>query len=327
MRSIALFLIALAIAAPAQAAPSIEQLVERAFRHPRSVAHTGTVRVTLSGPPRSTASVRVFCDGHGRERREHLDGPARGLTILTDGQSSWQRPSPAARWTALQIPPATSSWDRLRRNYRFRRQGEERIAGRKAAVIAIDPVHPGNPRQVLWLDMATALVLRADSYTYAGDLAMTTHYTTFVPKAPPARALKAPDPNEIAPTSTAEWWKECASEKELRQEAGTSVSLPSRLPPGYALVAYYLRGCRRGGTLPVVRYDDGLNALTLFITPGPGGRRRIGRGWGWGRDRNASALSQVAGQQVARVAHEGYTYILVGDHDPDGLEATLRSIR
>ncbi|HHX41903.1 MAG TPA: hypothetical protein GX715_18260 [Armatimonadetes bacterium] len=327
MRSLALFLVALAFAAPAHAGPSVEQLVERAFRHPRSVAHTGTVRVTLSGPPRSTASVRVLCDGRGRERREHLDGPARGLTLLTDGQNSWQRPSPKAHWAALQTPPAASSWDRLRRNYRFRRQGEERIAGRKAAVIAIDPLHRGNPRQVLWLDTATALVLRADSYSYAGDLAMTTRYITFVPKAPPARALKAPGPDEIAPTSAAEWWRECASEKELVREAGTSVSLPSRLPPGYALVAYYLRGCRRGGTLPVVRYEDGLNALTLFITPGPGGQRRLGLGWGRGRGRNACVLSQVAGQQVARVAHEGYTYVLVGDHDPDGLEATLRSIR
>ena len=151
MRSLALFLVALAFAAPAHAGPSVEQLVERAFRHPRSVAHTGTVRVTLSGPPRSTASVRVLCDGRGRERAK-TGWPARGLPP-TDGQNSWQRPPPSALG-CLQTPPAASSGIASAASFAARARADRR----PEAVIAIDPLRGTRARSSG--STATALVAR-----------------------------------------------------------------------------------------------------------------------------------------------------------------------
>ena len=110
--------------APAGAAPRAERLLAKAFLNPRSVAHAGVLEVTVTAQPQAVNTVRLSCDGQGRERREHLDGPARGLVVLTDGRTTWQRPAGAELWAATPSPPAgEGTWERIRRNYQFKEIG------------------------------------------------------------------------------------------------------------------------------------------------------------------------------------------------------------
>ena len=306
---------------PAAAAPSVEQLLERAFLNPRSTAHQGTLRVEVAAVPGPPSNVRLSCDGKGRERREHTEGPARDLVVLTDGRTLWQRRAGESLWQSTPCPPSgAGSWERLRRNYEFRAQGSENIAGRKAVGVALVPRHAGNPRQVVWLDPATALILRTESFTHAGALAARSTYVSLTLRRPAEGALIMPGEEEAVPAmGMGGALSLCASLREMESRLGYRVALPARLPPGYVAVAYYVRACRREGRLPVVRYEDGLNALTLFLTPGRGRGRRYRGG------RSECVFDQVAGQEVARTAFGRFTYTLVGDHDPRGLSAALES--
>ncbi|MBI3944833.1 MAG: hypothetical protein HY321_02865 [Armatimonadetes bacterium] len=313
-----------ALPLPTAAAPDAARLVERAFRRPRSVAHTGTVEVTVQGVA-GTALVKVACDGQGRERREHVDGPARGTVVLTDGRSTWQRGAGGGLWKLL--PPmaaATGAWDRLRANYDLRATGSARVAGRASRIVEVVPRHPGNPKQVLWLDTDTALVLRSEARRSSGEAATASVYTSVALGAPRGAALAAPKPEDVAPLTPPEQWEECSSLAEVERRVGERVPLPAELPPGYALSGTYVHGCWRGISLPVLRYEDGVNALTLFVA------RPGGRGWGrslrWGGP-GWCRVEQREGQQVARSACRGYHYVLIGDHRPEALEAMLRSIR
>ncbi|NLC59550.1 MAG: hypothetical protein GX774_22150 [Armatimonadetes bacterium] len=327
---------------PASAATPGADLLKQAFRNPRRVAHHGTLEVRVFTAPRSAATVRVVCDGKGRERREHLSGPTRGLTVLTDGRAIWQRLAADAPWTrAPGSLPDEAAWERLRSNYQFVTKGQKRVAGRLAWVIALSPRHAGNPRQTLWVDAANALILRSECYTHAGKLAMTTAYTKVTLGAPATGALRLPA--AASSSAAAEEWVAWDSRAELQRQLGTPVPLPTRLPAGYHPVGYHLRPCRQGGQLPVVRYSDGLNPLTLFVTRGQGMGRGGGRGWGmgrgkgggglgwgWGRGKGgpgACVVQQVDGQQVARTTYDNLTYVLIGNHSPQGLEAALKSIR
>lgn len=351
----------LAASAPAWAAPDAARLVERAFLHPRGVAHTGTVEVSLVGVPGGDATVHVWCDGRGRERREHVEGPARGLAVLADGKNSWQRAAGEKLWTPLPpAPPEAGAWERLRRNYQVEAKGQETVAGRRALRVALTPRQPGNARQEMWLDTATALPLRTDSYSYEGKLTMRSAYVALALGAPKKEIVAPPAAGEVAPAVGPALWRECASVAEMAKRTGVQLPLPTQLPAGYTLVACYARGCRRGGLLPVVRYQDGLNALTLFITHGgqgmgpgrgmgrgagrgmgrgmgagrgmgPGRGMGAGRGPGWGRGQGAGngvcRLEQTAGQQVATMDYGGYRYVLIGDHRPEDLARALESVK
>lgn len=329
-------LLALASQAPAQAADAVT-LLERALRTPRSVAHTGTLKVTLADG--DATSVRVVWDGKGRERREYLDGAARGTVVLTDQNGAWQKEANARLWTKL--PPTahnSGSWERLRRNYQCRALGNRQMAGRTACGIALVPRHAGNPKQTLWLDAATGLILRAESYDSSGAPFMTSAYTSVTFGAPRGTALAPPAADAVAPPLPMDDWQTCRSVTEMEQRLGYPVPLPKRLPPGYALAGVYLRGCRQGGALPVLRYDNGLNGLTLFVTGGrgPGAGRGRGRGFGrglglgrggggWG-GRGACRIERLAGQNVASMTQGAFSYVLVGDLPAAALERTLASL-
>ena len=326
---------------PASAATPGADLLKQAFRNPRRVAHHGTLEVRVFTAPRSAATVRVVCDGKGRERREHLSGPTRGLTVLTDGRAIWQRLAADAPWTrAPGSLPDEAAWERLRSNYQFVTKGQKRVAGRLAWVIALSPRHAGNPRQTLWVDAANALILRSECYTHAGKLAMTTAYTKVTLGAPATGALRLPAAASSSAAAESGWRGtlalSCSANWERR------CRFPPACRPATTRSATTCEPCRQGGQLPVVRYSDGLNPLTLFVTRGQGMGRGGGAAGAWAAARRRWAGlglgpgqrwpgrlrgTQVDGQQVARTPRQPDLRADRRPLAPGPGEAALKSIR
>ncbi|MDH7571116.1 MAG: sigma-E factor regulatory protein RseB domain-containing protein [Armatimonadota bacterium] len=318
---------------PAAAATDLQKVAGRVFQRPRSVAHAGTMKVTLAAAP-APATVRVYCDGKGNERREYVDGPASGTVVLTVGDRAWTRGASDRQWKVL--PPSAldaGAWQRLQRNYRFEPRETRRVAGRKAVGLAVLPKQAGNPSQVIWVDEASGLVLRAEQYGSSGALTMTSVYESVSLGVPRGVDFSAPAEAEVAPVAPPDQWEKVASLDELERRVGHRVPRPTAMPPGYVLSSVYLRGCVQGDKHPVLRYDDGLNPLTLFVSHGPaggGGRGRGGRGWGWGRlfggKRGTCWIEDADGQAVARTVVGNHVYVLVGDLPAPVLQSALRSI-
>jgi negative regulator of sigma E activity len=322
-------------ALPLAAALTPPEMLRRAGIEGQRVAHTGRLQVTVyqANGTALTSEVRVEADGQGRERREYLSGPARGLVVLTDGKQEWRREPGAATWMALPLTLETASMrqqrlDRLFRNYQVERVKTEAVVGRTAQVLRVTPRYPGNPSRTFWIDAQTFLPLRTDQFNCDGRLHTNSRYTQLNLKPPEAPRLRPPPPAQVVQGPLSVSLRPRRSAAEVEQATGHTVHLPKEVPPGYELTGYYVRYCRQGVYLPVLRYSDGLNLLTVFENrPQAQGRGR-GRGWRWRRGQDWECQFQETLQQkVVRVLGREHSYLLIGDHDRRALQRMAESIR
>jgi len=319
----------LALAAP----PSSQELLRRAETEGQRVAHTGRLRVAIyrTKSQAVVSDVQVEADGQGRERREYLTGPARGLIVLTDGQQQWRREPGTTDWVVLPLTGEAASLppkelDRLFRNYQVERLKTETVAGRSAQVVRATPRHPGNPSKVFWIDARTFLPLRIDHFNSEGQLHTRSQYLAISLKPPSAARLKPPPSDQVVQRPLAAGLHPRASAAEVERATGQQVRWPQEVPPGYELSGYYVRYCRQGIYLPVLRYSDGLNQITVFENR-PQGQGR-GRGWRWRRGQQAQCQFQETPQQkVIRVLGREHSYLVIGDHNRRALQRMAESIR
>ena len=220
----------------------------------------------LEGDELSTLRIaHAVVDGVQHERLVHLDGPRReivreGDTVLcamhrADPLVDLGRRFPAGPFTrafahGFSDVPAT---------YRARRVGGGRVAGRPAVHLELVPDDDSRYGYRLWLDEATALPLRSELVTPAGEALEVFQFVRLEVGGPL-------DPAELAPPVGDELVfhrlafageDDALGDDAAGWEAGW-------LPGGFRMAA---RGARRsadpaGGTL---LYSDGLATLSVFV--------------------------------------------------------------
>lgn len=116
----------------------------------------------------SSSSVAHFCVGEQTyERVESLDGRQQRVYRVNDVVNTlWPKARVAvveARRGAINLPSSTQTIEpRALDYYDFRLQGTERVAGRDAQVILLQPRDTMRYAQRVWVDKSTGLMLRTD---------------------------------------------------------------------------------------------------------------------------------------------------------------------
>lgn len=124
--------------------------------------------VVSGGGAVSSARIAHYCEGNNQyERIESLDGQARHVFRQNDVvQTLW----PATRIALIEQAQAMTSFpallqggvDRLGEFYDVNPQGSERIAGREANVLLVQPRDAHRFGYRLWSDKSSGLLLRSD---------------------------------------------------------------------------------------------------------------------------------------------------------------------
>jgi len=222
------------------------------------------IEFTSRGP--RVTSLSILCQPGGRERRELL--ATRGVQVL-DGEHSWQyfperdivikRPARAEGGEIL-------GPEQLRRalaSYSVRLMPSGPIAGRRSRAIEFTPRLAGSrPRRVVWVDAATALILRTEVYGTNNRLAWLAVFEELEYRPSfDATAFMRPGPPDVTVVETGA--EACLEPDAAERLAGLSLALPAYLPAGFDRQCIRARRQRDYGEIQVI-FGDGLSLLSLF---------------------------------------------------------------
>ncbi|MGE5585481.1 MAG: LolA family protein [Bacillota bacterium] len=267
--------------------------------------------------------------------------------VISDGDSTWHyepslgvvfhMPGTAPDRARHQKPPGTgpgtvsaaggSEFSLIERNYAVSLVSTESLAGRRAHVIKLKPVNPGNPSRRIWVDTEFPFILRTEKYRPNGFMSSLSfyNYIEFVPEIDDDTfRLQVPPGVAIVTLPGAGG---LVSLEELQKKAGFTVPVPRFVPTGYIL---------EGGTLTQrgdvqvahIRFTDGLGTISFFIAPPlPGAGRRPGGlsiadqfdtvslGRQVALDGTRGQLADYQDAKLLRWFKSGYEFTLIGEVD------------
>ena len=328
---VALLGLAMAPAAVA-AAPSEETWLVSAVSAPRRVSFVGTKEVVFwsdRGAEASTVEMAHRAPGAVRLEYRPTVGRHRRL-VIDDGRQRWQY-EPATRLVLVAVSSgeddealSAGRFRLLLNNYAATVAGRDSVAGRPAVVLTVRPRAGRRPWLRLWLDEATALILRSEHYHADGRLSEMATFTRIDFREPePGLFLFTPPAGvtvrHVRPTAA-------ATLADLPERVGFVPGAPQRLPEGFILDRV-----RLGGTaaLPVavLQYTDGLAALTLFQRRADSGARhtlpsgrlvRVGAG--------EATLGSRGSASVLHWQNGGVVLTLLGELSSEDLTAIATAI-
>jgi hypothetical protein len=302
------------------------QLLERAAAATRTQTYVGEVLVVVwddAGPTVATAAVRNVGGELTVEAGDRWTVQLAGGGGIVDHTQGWHVPLPRVR-------PVRSAVDRraLNDKYQVRIAETDRILGRDCPVVEITRRADGRLRERLWIDEASALVLRRETYGPDGERLRLLAYLglDFEPAAQrsgsrPGRSGELPVPL----THRAHDVKAVTAD-QLQALRASGWTVPQGLPGGYQPVAGYVVDTADSQPLHLL-YRDGLYSVSLFQHRGgldpddlPQGAEPA-RGLGWPAWEWPGALPHRLVWEAG-----GTTFSLVGDAPADELRAIAATL-
>jgi len=163
----------LLVSAHVLADESAEQWVHKMLTATRESSYQGHAILFSGGQVTSLAIYHAPVDNQVWERVVHLSGEpgeilrkGSSITCLHPGSSSRLnvQSSPLGKLTALEESAQTVS-----KYYRFIQAGNERVAGREAVRIDVEPLDSNRYGYSLWLDAASGVLLKSQTNPAEGD--------------------------------------------------------------------------------------------------------------------------------------------------------------
>ena len=224
------------------------------------------IEFTSHGP--RLTSLSILCQPGGRERRElHA---TRGVQVF-DGKYSWQyfperdvvfkRPARAEGEEVLR----PEQLQRAIASYAIQVVPSGPIAGRRSRALEFAPRLAGSrPRRVVWVDAATALILRTEVYGTNNRLAWLSVFEELEYRPSfDAASFTRPGPPDVTVVDVGA--EPCLEPAEAERLAGLPLALPAYLPEGFNRQCIRARRLRDYGEIQVV-FGDGLSLLSLFAS-------------------------------------------------------------
>ncbi len=264
------------------------RLLERARAAALRLDYTGTI-IHYQGPGLQTTRIaHTLEQGGGVERVQWLDGPARDY-LRRDTRITWYLPQERRvvhdHVAGMRSFPALSfaSARELLRHYQASVLPSERVSGRSAELLQLQPADELRYGYRFWFDTATGLLLRAQRISENGQVVAQTSFSQLAVGRKAVERLRWPRHD------TRGW----QTERAMHGEADAS-GWSYRLPDGFRQVASLRRiiGSTQGGTgspRDVVQLvcSDGLAGVSIFIEP-------------WSASRSAQPLQQGAVNMVGK---------------------------
>lgn len=296
-------------------------LLDRAATSGRDTPHTGEILWI------------THADGESHVVKVDVDQSRAGLTVRTPGQSTvrlsteggglvdleegWFMPLPAAR----RVPAGSSS--AMEDKYEVEVAGSARLLDRPATRVEVSLREGGILRERLWLDDATGLLLRRESYDGDELLRMAVYVSLDLsPRAQQGRESS----DDAVPLEQRSQEVEPVQPVRLEALRQAGWSVPEQLGDGYRPAGAYALSGRDGSPLQLV-YADGLYTVSLFQQRGepdlstlpPGAEPAEGLG-----DRAYEWPGAVPSRLVWEAG--GTTYSLVGDAPPEEFHAMAAAL-
>ena len=287
---------ALGAVAASAAGPTVDPIaLLREATAPPAVPYYGRILDVQGAGPRATASVvQVFFKPPGMVRREFLvRGRVPTKVTVTNGDEEWLvLPHRRRAWKGEASAPPEGSlseeaqWDLLQKNYVVAIKGETEVAGRKAWSAELRPKEPGKPRQMLAIDQATGLILRARKYHADGTLASMFKFVHV--------RVPADIPDDYFSFKAPEGFKVGSLPPSAAPSAGPQS--PPPLPFGFQFEGADLVRAD-GRSIVHLRYTDGLVPLSFFESP----------------DRVRVREVAVPGARIHQWRSKGRHFVVIGD--------------
>jgi len=278
-------LLALVLGCKVAASPA--DIVRKAYNAEQTAVFSGRLTNMVSMDGRTqTATVNINRSA-SKLRMEYDSGPMSGVVVIEDGKLVYTLVKSSKMVYAALPPPATDRVKLLLSNYTPVASGKDKVAGRVAVVIKLQPKMPGNPKLVLWVDEKTGIILRSERYLHTGALATRSAYNSISFNPVFSTALYAlPKQWRRVNTDAA---SNPLSADQVKKLAGFKPLEPLYVPKGYVRDGYFLRKTGSGKIAAVLKYTDGLNSITVFERVCGNGQGR-GKGMGYGRRMRAGNM-------------------------------------
>lgn len=263
----------------AAAAKRVADLLERSSRADTQLSYSAVVTLVTNMGGKAMRSQARLIRAPRKLSITYIGGDGKGMSSGYNERWFWRRDNsrtPMEAYAAVAYRPDEMAAQRLRlllKNYPGRLLGEGAVDGRPADIVELSPARPvegaRGPLRRMWIDRATGLTLRTDTFNHKGEAMMTSTVsrldlspqitqTTFVPPGSMAKvAVKRP------------WMAEemGAQRESVARASGLQPPAPAFVPSGFAFDSVGIHRCedRPGAVIAALsRYGDGLNILTIF---------------------------------------------------------------
>lgn len=309
---------------PSRATDSGLELLERAAASARATPHSGEILWVTWWDDRSDVEL-VEVQRQGDDLLVHDPGQ---LTLelsrtreggMVDHQQGWYLPLPPATRT----PPAADLADK----YRVAVVGRERLLDRATQRLEVRRRADDRLRELLWVDEATGLLLRRESYDGDTRLRLANYLKLDLGAEDAVRVDVAAGPVPLEQRTQGAAPVDDEGVAALRRAGWT---LPAALDDGYRARGVFVVDAQDSEPVQLV-YDDGLYTVSLFVQQGqpdwatlPAGSRPV-------HDEQMPAdvvAYEWPGAMPSRIVWEsgGATYTLVGDAPPAELRSLAASL-
>jgi len=268
--------------------------------------------------------VNVYYSPPGSYRYEYLSpsGQTEKVVLLDTARSGieWIK-SGSGDFCEAKNPPLLISPERERRlallNYRAGAARVDRLLGRAVFVIELTPRIPGKPRQTVWLDKRTHVVLAARRYLEEGGFVELSQFTSFEPCQRIPSAIF-----EGRQASLMDQMPEGDAGRTMMAEVIRSNPKPLSLPGGFSLRSVDVFEVDNS-RVQHFQYTDGLMPLSLFQSERP----LELSGDAITKLPDNAVMAEVSGGRIRSWRRKKSHYTLMGDLSPDLIERIAFLVR
>lgn len=324
----------LAAAASAGELPAAEKLLDFSLEPP-AVAFQGRMMVThWYGKQARAEEALVYHSPPNLTRREFLapDGSVTKI-VVSDGEREQVRLVKAKKVIAgdavktyEKVMPAEKERELLLKNYKLTVSGPEKVAGRSAWVLHMEPAAAGKPSQDLWIDQETRAILENKRYLPKKSFAALSRYSHFEPKKSLPDSLFALDAATAAIAGKG-LEPDFMSLQQLNDATGQDIKFPEELPGGFLFESadFFTVGKH---TVRHARYTDGLAVVSIFETDKPA---RLAKGStaavSAGSSKGAGQLRLSSSGKVLNFRRGAFFYTLMGDVTRELLQSIAAGLK
>lgn len=265
--------------------------------------------------------------------RREVSGPDGGLRqlVVEDGKNEWiYDPARNKVWSGGPADPLfkrfgpEEEFEQLAENYAAAVVSGGRVAGRSCWKLELRSRADNALARRLWVDRATRLVLRCESFRPDGSLIEAMRFTRLGLGPQDAASFRFAPPAGSLVVKRAE--PDFLALDEAKAAAGVEPRLPAWLPPGYVFESLDVMPKGRRSVVHY-RFSDGMRVVSLFQCPS---RVRLDLG---GRDAEKVKLSVGRGLRsrveeggVLSWTAGGWRFVLVGPVSDAALKRMAESV-
>ncbi len=244
-------------------------LLDSIYHATRRLNYSG-VFVYQNGAHTETARIVHRVDGSNiQERIEILDGTPREVVRINDevrcyspGTMSVRVEKNVGDRSLLPILPGGTKG--LADHYRIRIAGTDRVAGNECQVLMLEPKDGLRYGHKLWIDAASKMVLKAQTFDAAQTMMEGFRFTQIE-----IGGAIAPDRLRSRYAAVSREWR-VEEMNMVAVQSANSVWALNRPPPGFQRLAELKRRFRSAAEVSQIVLSDGLSAVSVFIEPAEG---------------------------------------------------------